>query len=264
VERVKELFAKRVQNGAKIFNFLLQKLNEQNYQENTDFLLSELVEAGVYANPDSAYRGLKTVTEKMLHIYIEGVVTIYENRKRKEIKNLKAALIAQRAITYNKCRVTLPPIIRDFAPYITILPHWAYALQSENAYMLLDYIYYLARQNTDKLRDRGYFTINLDTIRMHLGLPTPEDVKAEQNRNYNKLIVSPIEDAITAIENGQRGNDLTITPIYNPEYKSIHEYLDGYLEIRLNGEASEYMVHRAVKEEKERIKNRQIENKKTK
>jgi hypothetical protein len=37
VERIKELFVKRVQNGAKIFNFLLEKLNEQNYVETTEF-----------------------------------------------------------------------------------------------------------------------------------------------------------------------------------------------------------------------------------
>ena len=89
-----------------------------------------------------------------------------------------------RTVTYNRCTAMLPPIIRNYAAYITILPRWGYALQSENAYMLLDYIYYLARQNTDKIQERGYFTINLDTIRQHLGLPSPEEV---QKSNYNKL-----------------------------------------------------------------------------
>lgn len=60
VERVKELFTRRVQNGAEIFNFLLQKLNEQNYQEKTEFLLSELVDAG-YGTP----RPLSYITPKL-------------------------------------------------------------------------------------------------------------------------------------------------------------------------------------------------------
>lgn len=257
VERVKDLFAKRVQNGTKIFNFFLQKLNEQNYQENTDFLLPELIEAGIYASPDSAYRGLKTVCDKFHHIGIAGIVTSYQGRKRKEIGINKAALVSEWTVTYNKCRVVLPQIIRNSAPYITILPSWGYALPSENAYMLLDYIYYLARQNTDKIRERGYFTISLGTIRQHLGLPNPEETV-----RHNQFIVEPIEAAITAIEDEQESDDLKITPIYNPDYKNIHEYLDGYLEIRLSGEAFEYMEGRAIKQDKKCSETRRLENKK--
>lgn len=262
IERLKELFAKRVQNGAKIFNFLLQKLNEQNYTENTEFLLSELVEVGIYANPDSAYRGLKNVLDKLMHIHVEGTITTYQGRKKKEIANTKAAIIAARSVTYNKCVAVLPQIIRNSAPYITILPFWGYALPSENAYMLLDYIYYLARQNSDKIKERGYFTISLDTVRQHLGLPTPEDVKTDHNRRYNQLIIKPIEDAITAIEDGQQGDELKITPIYNPDYNSIHEYLNGYIEIRLSGSTFAYMEQRAIQEEKKKATTRRLESKK--
>ena len=247
VERIKELFAKRVQNGAKIFNFLLEKLNEQNYVEQTEFLLSELIDAGIYASPDTAYRGLKTVLEKLMRIHVEGSVKTYEGRKRKEVGFTKAAIIGEFKVTYNKCVATLPSIIRGATPYITILPRWSYALQSENAYMLLDYIYYLARQNTDKLRNRGYFTINLDTLRQHLGIPSPDEVK---DGHYNQLIIKPIEDAITAIEEAQEGDELKITPVYIIDYKNIHEYLNGYLEIRMSGASFEYMMQRAIQEEK--------------
>jgi hypothetical protein len=130
------------------------------------------------------------------------------------------------------------------------LPRWGYALQSENSYMLLDYIYYLARQNTDKIQERGYFTINLDTIRQHLGLPPPEEVQNEHNGHYNQLIIKPIEDAINAIEEKQEGNELKIISMYSSNYKNIHEYLDGYLEIRMSGASFQYMEQRAVQEEK--------------
>ena len=250
VERIKELFVKRVQNGAKIFNFLLEKLNEQNYVERTEFLLSELIEAGIYANPDSAYRGLKTVLEKLMSIHVEASMKVYEGRKRKEVGYVKAAIVGQYKVTYNKCIAVLPPAIREHTPYITILPRWGYALQSENAYMLLDYIYYLARQNTNKIRERGYFTINLDTVRQHLGIPSPEEIKDEYNGRYNQLIIKPIEDAIAAIEEKKEDNDLKITQVYDSNYKNIHEYLDGYLEIRMSGASLEYMLERAVQEEK--------------
>ena len=244
------MFAKRVQNGAKIFNFLLQKLNEQNYVENTEFLLSELIDLGIYANPDAAYRGLKTVLDKMMRIHVEGNVLAYQGRNRKEIGYLKAAVIAGHKVTYNKCIAVMPSIIRDYTPYITILPQWGYALKSENAYMLLDYIYYLARQNTDKIQERGYFTINLNTIRQHLGLPSLEDVKNEHNGHYNQLIIKPIEDAINAIKEIQEGNELNITSTHDLNYKNIHEYLNGYLEIKLSGFSYDYMDKRAIKEEK--------------
>jgi len=262
VERVKELFAKRVQNGAKIFNFLLQKLNEQNYLENTEFQLAELVDAGIYSNTNSAYKGLKTVLDKLMRMHVEGTITVYDGRKKKQVFNAKAALVASRVISFKKCVVSMPSIIRNYAPYITILPRWGYALPNENAYMLLDYIYYLARQNTDKLRERGYFAISLDSIRMHLGLPTPEDVRDNSNREYGKLIVKPIEDAIVSIEDQQENNEITITPIYNHEYKDIHEYLNGYLEIRLTGSALEYMQQRAVEESKQKSKVMSLEKKK--
>jgi len=264
IERVKELFAKRVQNGAKIFNFLLQKLNDQNYHEKTEFMLEELVDAGIYSNTNSAYKGVKTVLDKLMRMHVEGTITVYENGKRKQVFNAKSAIVGSRVVSFKKCVVSLPPIIRDYAPYITILPRWGYALSSENAYMLLDYIYYLARQNTEKLRERGYFTINLDSVRMHLGLPSPEDVKDNANREYNKLIIRPVEDAIVAIEDQQKNSEITITPIYDHDYNDIHEYLTGYLEIRLSGVALAYMEQRAIQEKKQKSKALLLEKKKAK
>ena len=251
-----ECIARRIQNGVKIFNFLLQKLNEQSYRENTEFLLKELVDVGIYANTDSAYRGLKSVLDKLMRIYVEGRTTSYEGRKRKEKISVKTTLIALWKVTYNQCNVILSPIIRESAQYITILPRWGYALPSENAYLLLDYTFSLARQNTDKIQSRGYFTISLDTIRIHLGLPAPDDVKKNHDSHYDQLIVEPIENAITIIEDGQLSDDfkdLRITPIYSHDYKNIYEYLSGHLEIRLSGEAFGYMVQRATEHKKQFI-----------
>lgn len=258
VGRLKELFAKRVQNGAKIFNFVLQKLNEQHYQEKTTFQLHELVEAGIYADLDSAYDGLKTVLDKFMRWYVEGRVISYPKGKRMETANIKAALVSQRKVTYKLCHVSLPQLIRDSARYITILPKWAYSLRGGNAYILLDYLYYLARQNTDKISTRGTFTISLNSIRQQLGLPSPEEVKERHGRHYTQLISAPIEKAITEIEDVQRTSqaniDLQITIKYDPNYKGIHQFLDGYIEISLKGEPLSYMTKLAETKKQSKVK----------
>ena len=254
--RAKELFKGRVRGGAKMYNFFLQKTNEQYRQEKTTFLLQELVDLGIYANKDSAYRGIKTITDKMMNMYIEGIMIEYEGGKKKERRNIKAALIAQRDISYTACHISLPPIIRENTKYITILPEWNYRL-SENGFMLLDYIYFLARQNTEKIKKEHRFTISLEAIRVRLGLPTPK----KAGKDPKRLILEPIEKAIEDIEDQRDGTDIKITPVYNPDYKNIHEYLQGYIEIQLDNNAEAYMFKIAKDKEKEL---KQIEKRKEK
>jgi len=244
--RAKELFKGRVRGGAKMYNFFLQKTNEQYRQEKTTFLLQELVDLGIYANKDSAYRGIKTITDKMMNMHIEGIMIEYEGGKKKERRNIKAALIAQRDISYTACHISLPPIIRENTKYITILPEWNYRL-SENGFMLLDYIYFLARQNAEKIKKEHIFTISLEAIRVRLGLPTPE----KAGKDPKRLILEPIEKAIEDIEDQRDGTDIKITPVYNPDYKNIHEYLQGYIEIQLDNKAEAYMFKIAKDKEKE-------------
>ena len=254
--RAKELFKDRVRGGAKMYNFFLQKTNEQYRQEKTTFLLQELVDLGIYANKDSAYRGIKTITDKMMNMHIEGMMIEYEGGKKKERRNIKAALIAQRDISYTACHISLPPIIRENTKYITILPEWNYRL-SENGFMLLDYIYFLARQNAEKIKKEHIFTISLEAIRVRLGLPTPE----KAGKDPKRLILEPIEKAIEDIEDQRDGTDIKITPVYNPDYKNIHEYLQGYIEIQLDKKAEAYMFKIAKDKEKEL---KQIEKRKEK
>lgn len=245
LERTRELFLKRIQNGAKVFNFLLQKLNEQNMGEITTFQLQELVDAGIYANKESAYKGLKKVTDKMMSIYIEGSVTKYEGRKKQEVSNAKAVLVSQRDISFNQCKISLPPIIREATFYITLLPTWSYRL-NENSFMLLDYIFYLARQNASKIIKDGHFNIKLESIRIHLGLPTPE----EAGKDPKRLIFEPIEKAIEEIEDARKDTNIKITPYYDHNYKHISEYLDGYIQIELDQQAYDYMNQISQRQEK--------------
>jgi len=254
------IFEQRIQNGVKIFNFLLMKLNEQNFQEKTEFMLQELIDLGIYSSPASAYKGLKSVLQKLSRIDITGKVLVFEKGKSRERGFFKAALISAMGVTYKKCGVILPPILRESARYFTVFPEWGYSLKSEPAFFLLDYIFYLARQNVEKIAESGGFNIRLETIRERLGLPTPEEVKKDHKSNYNTLIIEPIDTAITAIEERQRGeitaaidraglSVMTLTPVYEGHEESgsidINKYLNGYLRISFIGEPKAYFEERA-------------------
>ena len=139
------------------------------------------------------------------------------------------------------------------APYFTVFPRFAYAL-SNNAFTLVRYIFFIARQNAQAIKDKGKFTISLENIRENLGLPSPEEVK---NRRYRQLIIDPIANAIEEIEDALQNvpeakeYGFTITP-YGTDTSSINEWLKGYLEIGLNGDFAETFIRLATKAEKDR------------
>ena len=124
--------------------------------------------------------------------------------------------------------------------FFTTNPPFIFQLP-ENAFNLADYIFYLARQRTDKIKDDGtlVFTISAKTIAEHLGLPPVDKVK---NREYWKFIKKPIEDAIEAIEEKTKDDptckDLAfaLEPHF-PDTKDINEWLSaGQLEVILKGD----------------------------
>ena len=244
LEKTKELFTKKIKSGAKVFNFILQKLNEQHRPEIITFQLIELVNNGIYANKDSAYKGLKSVFEKMYSISLEGTTTEYEGNKKKEKSFAKSRIISAFKVTYTDCIVSITPVIRDNVPYITLLPRWSYTLK-ENSFMLLDYILYLSRQNAKKLKEDKHFNISMEAIRVHMGLPTV----AEAGEHPQQLIITPIDNAITGIEETGKGADVKITPCYNYEYKNVSEYLTGYLKIEPDDKVMQYMECRAKAQE---------------
>lgn len=244
IENFKTLFAKQVKNGANVFTYLLKKQNEQNSNPEITFMLSEFIgENAPYTSDDTAYRGLKSIFSKLTGIKVTG--TTFKNGKEQAIK--EGHIIAYYELYYNKpCKVSLLPVFRD-KTFFTIIPEWAFSLP-DKPFMLLDYIYYLARQKTADIRKTGSFNIGLDYVRHHLGLPDPKETVKKTEK-----ILKPIEEAIETIEVEQhkRGKtDLKITPIYNLDYKTVEEYLQGYLQIELEPEATEYFIDRAKSKQK--------------
>ena len=246
-------FNKQVRNGAKALKFFLEKATDQHTSVPV-FSLSELVNRGIYTTEKNAYTGLKNIIGKLLNIKIhtEWTETI-KNEKTGKKESKKTAyggtLIGEYIISTSRpCKVSIHTGLYILSrQYFTVFPAWGWALPDQ-AFILLDYILYVARQRTKEIKDSfdengGKFEIKIDTIREKMGLPTPKDA----GYRHQQLIIDPIENAIVAIEDMQNKNgqpEITITPVYD-ETGKIADFLEGHLEIGLKGKVYDYMATRA-------------------
>ena len=126
------------------------------------------------------------------------------------------------------------------AQYFTILPRYYFRL-SNRASDLLYYIFYLARQHTRDIEERGYFTIGFRAIQHRLQLPSEVG-----NNNPYKTIKKPIEEAIEELEtehsNLYRNTEFSLLPVCD-DTAPIAEYLDnGYLKVGLTGAFAETFI----------------------
>lgn len=234
IENFKTAFSRQVRNGAKVFTYCLALQNEQHRQELT-FNLSDFVgENAPYSSLDSAYRGLKNIFSKLQKIVVTGESFVRGKPKR----IISSPVVAIYDISYTNCKLVLHPYFAS-SPYFTLIPKWAFSLQDKD-FMLVDYIYSLARQHTEDIRKGSGFNISLEAIRIYLGLPSAQDTQ-----KHTEKIINPIDEAIDKIEDIQRATDrkdLIIKPM-NISYKNISEYLNGYLRIELNKETAEHFIN---------------------
>lgn len=235
----------------KILLFALQKMTAQNNPLEVGFSLQELVDLGMYYDTSTARRAVKEFFSQQKLTTLSGTV----KKGRKTVKEEGGILFYHYKINNGFVTLSVNENFNlDFiANYFTVFPRFAYAL-SNNAFSLVRYIFFLARQNTQAIKAKGTFTISLESIRENLGLPSPEDVK---NRKYRQYIMDPIEAAIEETEEAlqtvpeAKEYGFTLTP-YGTDTSNIHEWLQGYLEIGLRGDFAETFVRLATKAEKDR------------
>lgn len=209
----------------KCFAFILVKCNEQNYRQQIGFPLQALVDNGMYSTLSNARRGLSDNVKKIMAMTFEGT----SKKGSSTLKQETGKMIYHMTIENNYVTLYFSDKINVafMAQYFTLLPKFAFAL-TNNAFTLLEYIFYLARQNTRDIKEKGYFNISLRAIRDYLNLPDEADTK-----KHTQYIRQPIEDAIDAIEEANNNSSFTITPIYNENCKNIREWLDGYIQVGL-------------------------------
>ena len=233
----------------KLFVFTSIKIAEQAMsggdlrRDYIEFPLKELVDTGNYKSLNSARRGFNDAMDVLTSLKVKG--KLKKGKKEIEQESLRV-LFTGSDIKKSTCYVYLNPRVNwGFVnAFFTIMPRYCFALPNR-AFDLLYYIFYLARQNTKAIKDKGYFTISMRAVQMRLGLPSEKG-----NANPDRTIKEPIEKAIEEIEDLNGNYNFTITPIYDSD-KSILDFLDrGFLEIRMHEEFAKYFIELSQKQEK--------------
>lgn len=105
-------------------------------------------------------------------------------------------------------------------------------------------LYLLSSKTKHKQNKNNHlFTIGLEAVIAHLGIPTPDKARA----NPGRLIMEPIEAAIEDIEGKSKG-EIMITPIYNNgDYANVHEFLKDTYRL-LEERAENYMIEIAKRQ----------------
>lgn len=240
---------------SKVFLFTLQKMASQGFPLEVAFNLQEMVDLGMYSNTSNAWRAVRDFYEQQQQTTLKGTI----KKGKKTIKEEGGIIFYNYDLENGIAILSVNDKLNmEFlAPYYTIFPRFAYAL-SENAFSLISYIFFLARQssNTKKIKETGTFSIGLDAVRDYMGLLAPADVK---NRKYREKIINPIEAAIEEIEEAAKKEPeaqeygFTITP-RGTETTKIYEWLQGSLEIGLKKEFAERFIQIASEKDK-KIKN---------
>lgn len=227
----------------KCFAFILVQCNDQHYKSEIGFPLQALVDNGMYANIKTARKGIKDSIERIMSLTFKGTSkkgkNVLEEQGGKliyhyDIKNSYVVLSFNEKLN-----------IEFIAQYFTMLPKFSFGL-SNRAFSLVEYIFYLARQNTRAIKEKGSFNISFRAIQDYLNLPSEADTK-----DHTKLIRNPIEEAIEEVETANNNSSFTMTPIYNEGCKNIREWLDGYIQIGLKKEFADTFIKIAEDTEKQ-------------
>lgn len=227
-------------SAKKMLQLVLIKMNEQAYDyENglhSDFVtfnLQELVDIGYYSSIRAARRGYKDAMSILTDLKVQAK---YKGKKNIEEATSEGVVVLfpTAIVENNQCsiRITRDISWKPLMRFFTILPRFAFQL-GNRAFDLLYTIFYLARQSTQAIKEKGYFDIGFRTIQQRLDLPNEKETP-----NPARDIKQRIEESINEIEQqakmaGHSGY-LKITPVYNNN-AGIKEYLDkGYIRVELN------------------------------
>lgn len=233
----------------KMFVLALIKANEQaihNGQLTRDtisFPLQELIDIGFYKAVQSARKGFKDGMDTLLDIKISG--KIQQTKKKETLIEGGRVLFKGWDIINGQCFIYLNELVnwKFIAQYFTILPRYYFKLPNR-ASDLLYYIFYIARQHTRDIEERGYFTISFRAIQQRLQLPSEIG-----NREPQKTIKQPIEDALDHIETEHsalyKNMEFSLLPVYD-DSAPIADFLNnGYLKIEIKGAFAETFIERS-------------------
>lgn len=210
----------------KIFIFLLGKAAQQNFRPVIRFSLNELVNIGMYSSTTNARAGLKKQMAAVQSIQIGGEFKKY----KRTIKQNGGVLFYNYEIEQNVVSVSCNENfdIKFLTSYFTMLPAWAFALNS-NAFNLLLHIFMRTRAER-----KSNLNISYRAIRDVLALPTKKEY-AENGKKFkpDQYVKQPITRAINEIVTAAAANssDIKITAHDHIPGKQLEDWLNGYIEI---------------------------------
>lgn len=223
----------------KLFVLSLIKANEQamfNGQLTKDYIsfpLNELIDIGFYKTPQSAKVGFKAGTDILTSLKIRGHIQQTKNKSQNidalEVLFTGAKMNKGQCVIYFNTRINWNFV----AQYFTILPRYYFKL-SNRASDLLYYIFYIARQRTKDIREKGHFDIGFRSLQHRLQLPSEIN-----NNNPHKTIKQPLEDAIEQIKTEHYilcdNNEFTLSSVYDKKANISYYLNNGYLQVNLAG-----------------------------
>ena len=230
----------------KLFVLALIKANEQAIYDGVltkdyvSFPLQELVEIGFYKSLRSARTGFNAGADTLTSLKIKG--HIQRTKKRGSTIDALEVLFTGAKIDKNQCYLRLNYAIdwSFIAQYFTILPRYYFRLPNR-ASDLLYYIFFLARQHTRDIEERGYFTISFRAIQQRLQLPS-EVGSPNPQRDIKQPIETAIEELETEHSNLYGNTEFSLLPVCD-DTAPIADYLDnGYLKVGLTGAFAETFI----------------------
>ena len=230
----------------KLFVLALIKANEQAIYDGVltkdyvSFPLQELVEIGFYKSLRSARTGFNAGADTLTSLKIKG--HIQRTKKRGSTIDALEVLFTGAKIDKNQCYLRLNYAIdwSFIAQYFTILPRYYFRF-SNLASDLLYYIFFLARQHTRDIEERGYFTISFRAIQQRLQLPS-EVGSPNPQRDIKQPIETAIEELETEHSNLYGNTEFSLLPVCD-DTAPIADYLDnGYLKVGLTGSFVETFI----------------------
>ena len=180
----------------KILLYILQTAAEQKVSAEKPEIyidLNELVRIGMYKSCRSAREAINNAYPVLREFELEGMV----KRGKRVIKQTRQSIFIGQAVDLKNsiARISLNPNIKTEVLFrsFTILPMDAYKL-SNKAFDLLYTAFYLGRQNKQKLKQTGSFTISMNTVKKRLRLPA-------RSKNKKRDVEEPITASTKEINN---------------------------------------------------------------
>ncbi len=241
---------KGTNKGAKkLFVLIMEKAAEQVFyngrlrRDYVSFPMKEFIERMGYASTTTARRSFFTSLNTLQNIRICGT------SKKKEVigsgESIKGdfqKLFPGGEVTQSQCIIYLNPNA-DWSlltPYAMVMPKYFYRLSNRGADLLF-YIFYMARQRLNPIKNDGGFVIGFRAIQQRLFLASEKN-----NDKPLQSIKKPIFEAVEEINQMHRkefGNeDLKLSLIYTENAK-IRDFLDcGNLKIELSGDLKDNVL----------------------